>query len=99
AVDRRAGGLRDGGHGADVVEMRVGEQDRLELDAEVLDGVQQPIGLLAGVDHEGAGRVLRADEERVLLDRADGEHADVEAHRSLPSARWRWRRRYIHRSV
>ena len=37
AVDRRAGGARERRDGADVVEVRVGEQDRLDRDAELLD--------------------------------------------------------------
>ena len=52
AVDRRAGGLRDGRDGADVVEVRVREQDRLERHAERVDRAEQLVGLLAGVDDQ-----------------------------------------------
>ena len=52
AVDRRAGGARDRRDGADVVEVRVREQDRLELDAELVDRAEQLVGLLARVDHQ-----------------------------------------------
>ena len=50
AVDGRAGGARDGRDRADVVEVAVRDQDRLDLHAERLDALEQPLGLLAGVD-------------------------------------------------
>ncbi len=105
AVDRspgRAGERRDG---ADVVEVTVRDQDRLDLDAELVDRAPQAIGLLAGIDQQRLGGPRRSHDVGVLLNRTDGEGADVErgAHgaaalsRSLALARMR--RLYIHMSV
>ena len=80
AVDRRAG---RGGHrrdGADVVEVAVGEEDRLDLRPARLDRGEDPLGLLAGVDDEHPVGALAAQQEAVLGERADREHLDVEAH-------------------
>ncbi len=111
AVDRRAGRPRDRRDGADVVEVAVGDEDRLDLDAQLLHGREQPLGLLAGIDDHRPPRLsvgvpARADDVGVLLYRADGERANVEpAHRdaALPSRRafglGRLRRSYIHWSV
>ena len=52
AVDRRAGGARDGRDGAHVVEVGVGEQDRLHVGVQLLDGADQALGLLAGIDDQ-----------------------------------------------
>ena len=95
AVDRRARRAGHGCHRADVVEVGVGEQDRVETDAELLDRAQQSVGLVAGIDQQRPVRAVAAHEPGVLLDRPDGEAADV--HRQLPSAFSRaslaWRRR------
>ena len=50
AVDGRAGGARERRDGADVVEVAVRDQDRLDLDAERLDRLDQTLGLIAGID-------------------------------------------------
>ncbi len=85
AVDGRAGRARERRDGADVVEVAVREEDRLDPHAELRDRVEQPLRLLAGIDDDGrsqpvgAGRrVGGADDEAVLLDGADGERAHVE---------------------
>ena len=80
AVDRRPGRRRHRRDGADVVEVAVGEQDRLDL-AHLPGGGEDPLRLLAGVDDEDAVGALAAQQEAVLGDRADREHLDVEAHR------------------
>ena len=52
---------------------------------------REQLGLVAGVDQQRAVGAVGAQEERVLLERPDGEGADV--HGYLPprffSARWR----------
>ena len=46
-------------HRADVVEVRVGEEDRLDLlDPERVDRLEQPLGLVAGIDDERAPEPL-----------------------------------------
>ena len=66
AIDGRAGRPREGRDSADVVEVAVGDEDRLDLHAELLDRAQQPVGLFAGVDDHGlrgsgpAGRCKRS---------------------------------------
>ena len=59
AVDRRAGGPRERRDRADVVEVAVGDEDRLDLDAERLDGLEQALGLVARVDQQRAARLSR----------------------------------------
>ena len=97
AVHGSAGGARQGGDGADVVEVAVGEQDRLDLDAEGLRGLEQALRLVARVyDHRPARLRVGPDDVAVLLHRADRVGADVgRAHRvwALPSRAFlRWRR-------
>ncbi len=53
AVHRRAGRPCERGDRADVVEVAVGDEDRLDLYAELLDCAQQPLGLVAGIDEHG----------------------------------------------
>ena len=62
---------------ADVVEVRVREQDRLDAQAEVVEPLDQALGLLAGVDHDRRGLALARREEAVLGHRADGEAVDL----------------------
>ena len=102
AVHGRAGGAGHGRHRPDVVEVAVGYEDRLDRDAERAGGRQQPLGLLAGIDHDrrDAGASLRgaggAHDVAVLLHWPDGECAHVQvAHRvrrGRRSARGRSRR-------
>ncbi len=54
AVHGRAGGARDRRDGADVVEVAVREQDRLDLHAERVDRGEQALGLIARVDDHRA---------------------------------------------
>ena len=65
-----AGERRDG---ADVVEVRVREEDRLDAVAVLVDGGDQALRLVAGVDHDRLRRAVAGGEEAVLGDRADGE--------------------------
>ena len=56
-------------------------QDRLDLDAELLDRLKQPLGLIAGIDEQrplGAGASV-ADDVGVLLNGTDREGADIQA--------------------
>ena len=55
AVDGGAGGRRERGDSADVVEVAVGHEDRLDGGAEGVDLRQQSLGLLAGI-HEQSWR-------------------------------------------
>ncbi len=64
-------------HRADVVEVRVGEQDAVELDPERVDRAEQLVGLVAGVDDQRAVGAVAAEQVAVLLHRPDGEHAHV----------------------
>jgi hypothetical protein len=59
-----------------VVEVRVREQDRLEVEPELLDGAEELVLLVARIEDHGLVRALAADDVGVLLRRADGEHAD-----------------------
>jgi hypothetical protein len=61
--------LRDGAH---VVEVCVREQDRLDRRLQRLD---QAVALVAGIDHHRA--LVPVDDPAVLLERPDGEAADV----------------------
>ena len=56
APDLRAGRARQRRDRADVVEVRVREQDRRDLDAERLDRLEQPRRLVAGVDRRSPRR-------------------------------------------
>src|SRR3954454_122184 len=93
AVDGRARVLRHRGDGADVVEVAVRDQDRLDPDVALGDLALQALGLLAGIDQDRAA-VLR-DEPGVLLHRPDGEADDLHQ----PFSRWRSMRLYTHLSV
>ena len=90
AVDVRQDGLLDlrhphlgaggGGHGSDrtdVVDVGVGEQDRVERHAQPLDRAQQLLRLVARIDDHRAVGAVAADQEAVLLDQPDREHPHV----------------------
>ena len=81
AVDGRAGGPGDRRDGADVVEVGVGDEDRVDPDPELVDHVQDPLGLLARVDDQAAVGAVAAEDEAVLGHLADGEHAHVHRRR------------------
>src|ERR1700730_10085119 len=80
AVDRGARRPRQRRDRADVIEVAVGHEDRLDLDTELLRRLQQPLGLFARVDHHGLpGLRSGSHDVSVLLHRADCEGADVQA--------------------
>ena len=81
APDLRAGCARDRRDRADVVEVRVREQDRGDLDLEPVDRLQQQRGLVAGVDHDRLRGAVEPGDVAVLLHRPDGEGADVHQRR------------------
>ena len=54
AVDRGFGRGGDRRHGADVVEVAVGDENRLDAGSGLLDGGEDPLGLVAGVDDQQA---------------------------------------------
>ena len=76
-VNGRAGLARHRRDRADVVEVGVGEEDRLDLEAEVTDRRQDAFGLVARIEDHGPGGVVPACDEAVLLHRPDREHAHV----------------------
>jgi hypothetical protein len=60
------------GDRTDVVEVRVGDEDRLDVEVELVDWAGEPVGLVAGIDQQALRpRAVAAHEERVLLHRAD----------------------------
>jgi hypothetical protein len=60
-----------------VVEVRVGEQDGLDVELQLRDGALEAGRLLPGVDDERGGGTVAAEDEAVLGQRADREGADV----------------------
>ena len=92
AVDGGAGRARHRRDRADVIEVAVGDQDRLDLHPERVDRGQQALGLIAGVDEHGALGVGRgAHDVGVLLHEPDGERPHVQsAHRdaAFPPPPW-----------
>jgi hypothetical protein len=78
--DLGAGRLGHGSNGADVVEVRVGQQDGVEPDAQPVDRRKQLLGFVARVDDQSAVGLLAAEQVAVLRDRADGEHTNVNGH-------------------
>ena len=99
AVDRRPGRRRHRRDGADVVEVAVGEQDRLDLRPARLDRGEDPLRLLAGIDDQqpvgalgdAAGSSSRRSAPTVSI-------STSRRHGSLPLAsaiRARSRRRHI----
>ena len=77
AVDGRARRLGHRSHGADVVEVGVREQDRLDGEPQLLDRGEDPLRLVAGIDDQRPVGAVAAEHEAVLGHHADGEHADV----------------------
>ena len=95
AVDGRAGGARDGRDGADVVEVRVREQDRVEVET---PNSSSAFSSLSGsspgsTSTRAVGVVAAAQQEAVLLHRPDGEHPHVHYEASFFGAScFAWRR-------
>ena len=109
AVHGGAGRARQRRDGADVVEVAVGDEDRLDLHAERSIAASSRSGSSPGstISTAPLGARAVADDVGVLLDRPDRERAHVEARAlsafALAAARpWRFlrmRRLYIHMSV
>jgi hypothetical protein len=76
---------RHGRHGADVVEVGVGEEDRVDLDAELFDRREDPLGLVAWVDDDRVIGALGPGDEAVLGHLADGQHRHLELAHSASS--------------
>jgi hypothetical protein len=49
--------LSSGRYGSDVIEVAVGDEDRLDVDAERVNRLRQALGLVAGVDQQRTGGV------------------------------------------
>ena len=56
----------------------MGQPDRDDLDPELLGRGHQPVGLAAGIDEHAFHRLPVPDQRSVLLQRRDGNDADVE---------------------
>ena len=78
ADDRTAGALGHGGGGAGMVEMAMGQPDRDNLDPELFGRGHQAIGLAARIDEHALHTVPVPDQRGVLLQRRDGDDANVE---------------------
>jgi hypothetical protein len=77
AVDADGGlgmGVSDFGQGADVVDVTVGEGDGGETGASVLNGGEQAVGFVAGVDEQG----LVALGDEVESGRASGREGEFD---------------------
>ena len=85
AVDRRAGAAGHLGDRADVVEVAVGDQDRLDRRAELVERGRQRVRLVTRIDQQRLRRALLAGDPGVLLDRPDGQPTRL--HRATSSAR------------
>ena len=77
AVDGRARRLGHRGDGADVIDVRVSQQDRLDVEPELVDRGEQARSFVARVDHDGLLGTVAAEDVGVLGERSDGEAADV----------------------
>lgn len=92
-VDRGSGALSNAADAEHVVEMRVGQPDRRDAAVCLRRGGEKALGLLAGVDHDGLGRIGMVDEVAILCELPVGERNYCEARdRQLTSAGARLRR-------
>ena len=60
-----------------MVEVAVGNQDRVDLQPEGIDGLEKPVGLLPRIDDQAMVGAVAAHDIAVLRDRANSERADV----------------------
>ena len=77
-VDGDAVGILRRADAGDVIDVGMGQQDRLHLDVEIANRAHQLVHLVAGVDDDRLPRALAPDDEAVLVERGDG--ADFEKH-------------------
>jgi hypothetical protein len=92
---RRPGDRRDR---ADVIEVAMGQQDRLNrVDLECAQRLQNPLGLVTRVHDHGGRRVRPTDHVAVLLHRPDREHPRVDHVVGGPCLRIRRRHRNVSR--
>lgn len=66
-IDRRSGGLLDGGHAGDVVDVGVGQPDAFEIPPPLPDDVEELVSVLTRVDDDGIFRVRISYQIAVLL--------------------------------
>ena len=94
APDRRLGGAGERRHRADVVEVAMRDEDRFDLEPEVVDRIEDAIGVVAGIDHDRPLGAVGPGDVAVLADRADRKGADVHQRLALCAARafCAWRR-------
>ena len=98
AVDRRSRCVRERGHRADVVDVRVRDQDRLDPRAQRADLRDQALGLIARVDQHGSVGARAGNQVAVLGERPDRETANFERFHQRGDLR-RCCRRYMNWSV
>jgi hypothetical protein len=77
AVHRGPGRRGHRRHRPDVVEVTVGDEDRVDPHPELLDRAEDAVGLLAGVDDQPPLGAVAPQHVAVLGHRTDGEGADV----------------------
>ena len=75
-IDRHVVGVFRRADAGDVIDVRVGQQDRLHLDVEVADSAHQLVDLVAGIDDHRFARPLAADDEAVLVEGRDGPNLE-----------------------
>ena len=73
-IDGNVVGILGGADPGDVIDVCVGQQDRLHLDLEIPDRTHQLVHLVAGVDDDRFARTFAPDDEAVLVERRDGPH-------------------------
>ena len=71
-VDRDVERLFRSGHTGDVVDVRVRQQDGLDLDVEIANSAEQLVDLVARVNEDGLARSLARHDKAVLVERRDG---------------------------
>jgi hypothetical protein len=80
----RAGGLLEFVRAADMVDVRVGDDDGLQLEPVALENLQNAADLVAGIDHHGLAGLLVSEDGAVALQRTDRQ--DLVDHSSIVAA-------------
>ncbi len=70
---RRAGGGFELRGAADVIDMGVGDDDRLHAQRMLLQNRENVVDVVAGVDHQRFARLLVAEDRAIALQHANGQ--------------------------